>query len=234
MEFTYNGCVYEYTIIRKRIKNIILHVRRDGTVYVSAPPRASERIIQGFVEENAAKLVHQIARCRERALDAPDFSDGSQIMHLGEPLTLRWSSRPCPTQLDGDLLTLFARTPDEAKLAHRRWLIDECTALYRQLNHETYARFTGCGYDVPLAHIEIKEMQSRWGSCTAKSGRLSINFRLMQYPTGCIRAVFCHEYAHFIHLDHSKAFYAVVRGIYPEYDRWDAVLNHKGNTAQNR
>ena len=54
-----------------------------------------------------------------------------------------------------------------------------------------------------------------------------MNFRLMQYPLGCIYGVFYHEYAHFMHLDHSKAFYAVLYRMYPEYEKFDAILNHK-------
>ena len=226
MEFTYHGQTYEYTIVRKRIKNIILHVQSDGSVYVSAPPRAPEKIIQEFVEEKAAELAGQIAAVQQRRADEPDFSDGSTVQHLGEPVTLRYCKTPCRTTLDGNVLTLYARDALDAQLAHRRWLIDECLALYRQINREVYTAYTEAGYKVPLARIEIKEMRSRWGSCTAKTGRISINFRLMQYPPGCIYSVFYHEYAHFMHQDHSKAFYTVLRGVFPAYDEWDAVLNH--------
>lgn len=224
MEFTHAGRVYEYTIVRKRIKNIILHVTRDAAVYVSAPPGVSEQVIQRFVEENADRLVQQMAQTVQRQADAPDFTDSSVVTYLGEPITLRWSTKPCKPQLDGSTLVLFARSADEARLAYRRWLIDECTELYRNLNREVYASFTAHGYRVPLARIEIKEMRSRWGSCTAGTGRISMNFRLMQYPPGCIRGVFYHEYTHFLHGGHGKAFYDVLRGIYPEYDRWDAIL----------
>ncbi|MBQ4466071.1 MAG: DUF45 domain-containing protein [Oscillospiraceae bacterium] len=227
MHFTHDGKTYEYTIVRKRIKNIILHVRADGTVYVSAPPAAPESVIHAFVTDNAGRLVQQIAQNQKHREDAPDYADGSALLHLGETITLHWSERPCPTRLEQDVLTVFARSPEEARLAHRRWLIDECVALYRQINREVYTAYTEAGYRVPLARIEIKEMKSRWGSCTAKTGRISMNFRLMQYPIGCVYAVFYHEYAHFMHLDHSADFYAVLRGVFPEYDRWDAILNHK-------
>ena len=228
MQFCWNGKTYEYTIIRKRIKNIILHVKSDGTVYVSAPPAASEQIIRRFIEENAAKLAQQAEQAKARQEQAPDYSDGSEIPHLGEQIRLHYAGRPCQTTLENGVLTVFARDPREAQIAYRRWLIDACVALYRQINREVYTAYTDAGYKVPLARIEIKEMKSRWGSCTAKTGRISMNFRLMQYPLGCICAVFYHEYAHFMEQNHSRDFYAVLRSVCPDYDRWDAILNRKG------
>ena len=227
MQFTYDGKTYEYSITRKRMKNIIAHVRQDGTVWVSAPYHAPAAIIQAFVQENAGQLAGQVARTEQRREAAPDYTDGSAFPYLGEQLTLRYSPVPCRTTLENGELTVFARDPQEAELACRRWLIDACVELYRKINREVSAHYVKMGYTVPLARIEIKEMKSRWGSCTAKTGRISMNFRLMQYPPGCIYGVFYHEYAHFMHLDHSPAFYAVLRKMYPEYDRYDAILNHK-------
>ena len=226
MQFCYQGKNYEYTITRKRMKNIIAHVRSDGEIWVSAPHRAPEAVICTFVQDNAAVLVERVRQAQESRQAEPDFTDGSELLHLGERITLRWSDRPCQTKFEGDVLTVFARDAGEAQLAYRRWLIDECVALYRQINREVYTNYREAGYEVPLARIEIKEMKSRWGSCTAKTGRISMNFRLMQYPLGCIFGVFYHEYAHFMHLDHSPRFYAVLRGVYPDYDRFDAILNH--------
>lgn len=229
MEFTYEGQSYEYSIVRKRMKNIIAHVQSDGTVWVSAPMRAPEAVIRTFVQDHAAVLVGHIREAQQHQTSAPDFSDGSEIRHLGETITLQWGGRPRPAFLENGVLTVFARDAQEAEIEYRRWLIDECVALYRQINREVYTNYREAGYEVPLARIEIKEMKSRWGSCTAKTGRISMNFRLMQYPLGCIYGVFYHEYAHFMYLDHSANFYRVLRGMYPDYDRFDAILNHKGN-----
>lgn len=229
MHFCWNGQTYEYTIVRKRIKNIILHVKPDGTVYVSAPPAASEQTIQRFVTENAARLADMTEQAKQRKQpQMPDYTDGAELPHLGGTIRLRYAAAPCRTTLENGVLTVFAGDAQEAQLAHRRWLIDECLALYRDINREVHDAYTKAGYSVPLARIEIKEMKSRWGSCTAKTGRISINFRLMQYPPGCVYAVFYHEYAHFMQQNHSAAFYSVLRGVFPEYDRWDAVLNQKG------
>ena len=227
MEFTYQGQTYAYSIIRKRMKNIIAHVRSDGTVWVSAPHRTPEAVICTFVQDHADVLVTRIREAQEQHTPEPDYTDGSQLLYLGETVTLRWNPAPCRTALENGVLTVYARDVQDAVRSCRRWLIDECVSLYRQINRDVYTAYREAGYEVPLARIEIKEMKSRWGSCTAKTGRISMNFRLMQYPMGCIYGVFYHEYAHFMYLDHSANFYRVLRGVYPDYDRFDAILNHK-------
>ncbi len=224
MEFEYNGKTFTYHIERKKMKNIRVRVMEDGSIHVSAPHAVPESYIRSFLLENADELAGIIDRVHARNAAAPDYSDGSTVLWLGKPVTLHLYDTPRPSVLTDDVLHIFARSPQEAKAAVRQWMITECLALYKEINREVHAAFHRKGYNVPLAHIQIKEMVSRWGSCTASTGRLSINFRLLQYPKECIYGVFFHEYAHFLHQDHSEAFYRVLLEVYPEYRRWDAVL----------
>lgn len=223
VEFTYDGRSYPVILERKRVKNINLHVRTDGSIYVSAARHVPEAVILAFLEKNAARFTAASDSIREKRRNQ-ELSDGAAVAWLGEKLYLKWNPKPCPTVHAGDTLTVFARTPEEAAYAFRQWRETECLALFRQLNDEVHAAFRAAGYAVPHARIEVKDMTSRWGSCTAAKGRISINIRLMQYPLGCIRGVFYHEYAHFLHQNHSAAFYAVLRRMYPDYDRYDAIL----------
>lgn len=227
MTLCWNGKTYPVLLNRKHVKNINMRVRQDGTICVSAPPSVPEERIQALLEKNAQRFAEACDRLR--AKDEPDFANGSEIVHLGETLRLCWSDRPCPTKCSDGILTVFARTKEEAAHACRMWCIAECKALCLKLNTEVCQAFRAAGYDVPLAHIQIKEMTSRWGSCTARSGRISINFRLMQYPEGCMRSVFYHEYTHFLHQDHGKGFYAVLLRMCPDYDKWDRILKGRDN-----
>lgn len=47
---------FEYTVTRKRVKNINLRVREDGRVTVSAPFHTPESVIIFFVEEKSSKI----------------------------------------------------------------------------------------------------------------------------------------------------------------------------------
>lgn len=52
---------FEYSITRKRVKNVNLRVRRDGSVTVSAPSYVPESFILEFVELNAERILKIIA-----------------------------------------------------------------------------------------------------------------------------------------------------------------------------
>ncbi len=224
MEINCNGRQIEYRIMRKKMKNIRVHVKTDGIIYISAPHDVSESYIRRFLLEHSAELTEMVDKATAQRNALLDHSDGSQHHFLGDLITLHWVSKPCKPTLKSGVLSLFARNEQEAYTAYRQWLISECTALYTHINREVFEAFHKAGYAVPLARVQIKEMTSRWGSCTPSTGRISINFRLMQYPIGCIYGTLFHEYTHFLHQNHSDAFYAVLTSVYPEYKKWDAVL----------
>ncbi len=224
MELQYQGRTLTYVITRKNMKTVRVRVKEDGIIHVSAPPAASEDFIKRFLLENAVELVRLLDRAAQKKANAPDYTDGSAIPHLGGRLLLCWHSSPRPTERIGNELHLFARNPDEARVAVRQWEISVCVELYRCINREVYEHFRREGFEVPLAHIQIKEMTTRWGSCTAATGRISMNFRLLRYPVESIRGVFYHEYTHFLHQDHSPKFYGLLLQMYPDYRKWDALL----------
>lgn len=82
---------------------------------------------------------------------------------------------------------------------------------------------------VTYGRITIRNQKTRWGSCTAE-GNLNFNCLLMQAPPEVLDSVVVHELCHRLHPNHSKAFYAEVYRVFPEYERCHAWL--KANGAQ--
>lgn len=60
--------------------------------------------------------------------------------------------------------------------------------------------------------ITIREVKSRWGSCSSR-GDLSFSWRLVLAPPSVMRYVVAHEVAHLAHLNHSPQFWSQVRAI---------------------
>lgn len=58
----------EYEIIRKRIKNVNLHIKDDGSVYVTAPRHVSKKFIDDFVESKADWIERERGNATNRAL----------------------------------------------------------------------------------------------------------------------------------------------------------------------
>jgi len=66
----------QYQLTRKRVKNLNIRVREDGTVAVSIPLRMSAEAADRFVAANAAWVLQAQARARRRSLrDAQPLPD---------------------------------------------------------------------------------------------------------------------------------------------------------------
>lgn len=86
-----------------------------------------------------------------------------------------------------------------------------------------YAAALGVDY----GRITIRAQKTRWGSCSAR-GDLSFNCLLMLAPPEVIDSVVVHELCHRRHMDHSPAFYAEVRRVFPAYAKWHGWLKEHG------
>ena len=97
---------------------------------------------------------------------------------------------------------------------------------------------TRVDYYAPLVgvrpgRITIRCQKTRWGSCSAK-GNLNFNCLLMLTPVEVIDSVVVHELCHLKEMNHSPRFYAEVRRVYPEYDKWHRWLHDHGGAILKR
>ncbi len=92
-----------------------------------------------------------------------------------------------------------------------------------------YAPLVGVTY----GRISIRSQRSRWGSCSSK-GNLNFNCLLLLAPPQVLDAVVVHELCHRKQMNHSKAFYAEVYRVFPEYDTWNKWLKENGAALMHR
>ena len=71
--------------------------------------------------------------------------------------------------------------------------------------------------------LKLGKMKRQWGSCSA-SGRISINYLLMQTPQACINYVILHELCHLQEMNHSSRFYALLDTYEPDWKEARAEL----------
>ena len=65
-------------------------------------------------------------------------------------------------------------------------------------------------------------MRSRWGSCDAKAGVVTLNSRLLRFRPEVIESVIMHELAHFRYRKHGPRFYALFAELCPDYETLQA------------
>ena len=91
---------------------------------------------------------------------------------------------------DGIYLHLCVKdTEDFAKKQKMvtRYLDEQCRSIFGEIILETYPVFQK--YGVPMPQLRIRNMETRWGSCLAKKGIVTLNKRLLEAPRNCIESV---------------------------------------------
>ena len=74
-----------------------------------------------------------------------------------------------------------------------------------------------------VARVFVKEMKSRWGSCSSRRN-INLNARLLFLPQDLVRHVMLHELCHLAEMNHGAAFYTRLNAADPEAARHIAEL----------
>ncbi len=72
--------------------------------------------------------------------------------------------------------------------------------------------------------LRFSQQSTRWGSCSS-TGTLSFNWRLIHFSPETIDYVVIHELAHTFEMNHSAAFWRIVRAYCPAYAKHKHILS---------
>ena len=218
---------------RKRIKNINVRVRRDGTLYCSLPYYVSEKEAVAFIISKQDYLLNAldnvISEEKSKSLSR-QFLDGETFMVFGSPYTLKLIQGPenvC--RAENGIITLEVRDPSDYRtryMTYEKWRRACLRSVIVDYCNEIYPLFERRGVKPPKK-ITLGEYKSFWGECFSKRGELKFSYRLFEKDRELIRYVVVHEFAHFIEPNHSARFWAVVEEIVPDYKALRKRLNSK-------
>ncbi len=228
--FTAHGVAYTYTFERKRIKNFNLRVKKDGSLYVSAPLHTPIARVEDFL----ARQAEFIERAREKLAKRQDAAPQPLRLVTGESLPLwgvlhtvcvaKHSKRHAKAQ-DG-VLYLYVKEP--ANDAERyRCFTDLLDREAREVLTARTAALTPL-FAPKLAGtptLTFRTMKSKWGVCRPREGRVTLNRNLVYLPPAPADYVICHELAHFHHADHSTAFWQCLTAVMPDCKARRKALN---------
>ena len=219
-----------YLLERKKVKNLNLRIRPDGSVHVSAHPLVPVAQVDAFVESKGVfvlQALESVARRQERKELPRQYADGETIRLLGSDVTLRvvrdnrdWVEEP------GGEVVLHLRQPEDFTARQRvmhRFRDEKCSRVFTDLARSLWPAFAAMGLREPA--LRMRDMVSRWGSCMARKGVVTLNKRLLEAPLPCIEYVMIHEYCHLVHQDHSPRFYALLASLMPDWKDRRALLN---------
>jgi len=226
------GQIIDYLLIRKNVKNINLRIKPDGTVCVSANNDVVIEEIEKLITAKSEMICKALQKFEEQIKYAPkpkEYISGESFRILGRDLRLKViKSREEYIESDGVFLRLYVNNDRNSELKKAmidQWILSQCNSVFNEICRNVYGIFRK--YDVAYPKIQIKEMISRWGSCQHKREIITLNRRLIEVPRYCIEYVVLHEFAHFIHPNHSKKFYAFVSMLMPDYKERKNVLESR-------
>ena len=218
---------------RKRIRNINVRVRRDGTLYCSLPYYASVKEAEAFIiakQDYLLKSLDNVVNEESSKSLSRQFVDGETFLVLGKPMTLqviRGAKNIC--RAENGIITLEVTDPDNYRtkyMTYEKWRRSVIRSVIVNYCNEIYPLFELRGVNPPKK-ITLGEYKSFWGECFAKRGELKFSYRLFEKDTELIRYVVVHEFAHFIEPNHSSRFWAIVGEFIPDYKALRKKLNNK-------
>lgn len=201
-----------------RARRLSLRVSRlDGRVTMSIPRGASRREAVRFVQERADWIRTHLADRPAELRPRP----GGTVLLEGREVALIASGGRAARIEDGAIhLPLSAPEKTGARLAA---LLKTLARDRLATASDRYAAQVGRTY----ASLTLRDTRSRWGSCSSRGG-LMYSWRLIMAPPEVLDYVAAHEVAHLVHMDHSRAFWAQVERLCPDYARHRVWLRDHG------
>lgn len=224
----YGDSTIEYTLRYADRKTLGIDVHPDLRVTVTAPPGTPLETIQARVKKRADWILRQQ---RELSLTLPHmpprrYVSGEAHRYLGRQYRLKVvETEPERVKMTRGLLLVHTTARnDRARVEElvKRWYRRQARRVIRERIKVLLPRFANLGIGEP--EVVIKEMTSRWGSCT-EAGTINLNLKLMQVPKEYIDYVIVHEMCHLIEYNHSKRFYLLLDQVMPDWRTRRKQLN---------
>ncbi len=202
-----NGRDFRYRIVRNSVKHAYIKLKRDLQIEVVVPKKVNGLDVENLILEKRdwiEKKVEEIERSLRIYKDGKVLFKGKEyevVFERGEKdKVLQNGSKFVVQYSDGDPVEILL---DWLKERAKKELTKEVESWSKKLGIEPN-------------NIKIKEMKTRWGSCT-KKWNVSINWQVIVLPKKLRDYVIVHELIHLSELNHSKRFWAKLSEVFPDY-----------------
>lgn len=189
--------LFSYTVKRKKIKNIILKIRPNGNIEISAPFKTSESKVKEFVSSKSSWIQNHINSLEEKKAKQ-GINHEKYIYILGERFLMS----------NEQLLNSSQRKEFVIELYKLR-SIEIITPLIEKFSALT---------ELKVESVKYKFMKTRWGSCNSKKRCLNLNTMLMASPIEAIEYVILHEISHIKYPNHQSEFWNFIAYFMPDWE----------------
>lgn len=239
-ELRLDGHVVAYELRRARRRSIGFVVALDG-LSVSAPRWVTIADIELALRERGDWILRKLREQRERRarLEATriQWGDGAQVPFLGRSVKVVLDPQVVGAVLRGDVwvaapvpaaqtpqAALHVGLPREAAPAQIRdavqsWLQRQARRVFEERCAQLAPRL-----GVRMKRLGLSSAATRWGSANS-DGSIRLHWRLIHFALPVIDYVATHELAHLREMNHSAAFWGLVRSVLPDFEQSRSLLD---------
>ncbi|MBI5251778.1 MAG: M48 family metallopeptidase [Desulfomonile tiedjei] len=221
-----SGLVVE--VVRKKIKNLHLGVYPPGgRVRVAVPLHLSDEAVRLAIITRLAWIKRQKAKFggQERQSER-EFVSGESHYFQGRRYRLNMvyqKGRARVVLRNKSAIDLYVREGSDTSQRERvflKWCREQLKSMIPPLIEKWESII-----DVKVADWGVKQMKTKWGTCTIKARRIWLNLELVKKPLQCLEYVIVHEMVHLLERHHNDRFAALMDNFMPQWRLHREELN---------
>jgi predicted metal-dependent hydrolase len=160
-----------------------------------------------------------------------EFTDGQNLVVLGDEFQIHMAeSERLRVSIIGRKVNVLLNKIAHDKSTVARRVTKEIAKVVMPKLKERIERINNTHFNSEIRAVRIKDIISRWGSCSTK-GVITLNFRLLMMPEEILDYVIVHELAHTKYLSHGQRFWGLVERIMPDHMEKRKWLKDNGWTV---
>lgn len=205
-------------------KSLGITVTPEMEVLVKAPAGTSIEMVKEKIRKKAPWIIKQQSFFLSFQPKTPKrkYISGETHLYLGRQYRLQVQiGEKESVKLKGKFIEVTVREKARAKDLVIDWYLHNARLKFHSIAQPLIEKFKK--YKVEPNSIVLREMPTRWGSCTPR-GKIILNPELIKAPKGCIEYVIIHELCHLICHDHTQKFIDLQTKEMKDWEKWKLKL----------
>ena len=210
----------EYRIIRRpRRRTACVQVSPDNQVTIIVPANLSQAKIADIIRRKTPWIIKKMKfnDAVRHPVKPKEYVSGEAFSYLGRNYRLKvLHGKPRPVELKNGRFFVHVQSSGNERENHIRGVL---TAWYKSHALDKLAdraRLYADRVGVSYRAVRVKDLKSRWGSCTM-AGDIHFTWHIIMAPMRIVDYVVVHELCHRAHHNHSPAFWRLLGRILPDY-----------------
>ena len=197
-----NGQKYSYSVIKKSISSLRLHLKTKHSFVVSCPRLVPSFVVTQFIKKNAGWIISHSQKipAKKSLKNLKSLSILGQTYQLIFIDTARDSVIIYP-ESQKIYANISQNSPKNIKQILETRLRPFALSLIKNELLSLKKQ-----YDFDYGHVTVRNQSSRYGSCSSR-GNLNFNWQIIFFPYLQFRHILLHELTHLKIKNHSETFW---------------------------